>query len=122
MKRPFSAAERLLQLFERLGIVVIPVDIAQQTQELVEFGRVGAPVLLDAVFRPFLELFDCPPGLGDSDDGDVDAFISDQAQERRENLFEGEIAGGAEEHQSVGLGGLHLISCGVEIGISADRR
>ena len=87
------------------------------------FAGVGAAVLLDAVFGPSLELFDCPAGLGDADDGDVDAFAADEAQKRREDLLEGEIAGSAEEHQGVGLGGLHLISCGVcQLRSSADRR
>ena len=39
VQRPLGAAERLLQLFERLRIVVIPVDISQETQELVELCR-----------------------------------------------------------------------------------
>ena len=96
-----------------MRIVVVAVDISQETQELIELCRVGAAVLLDAVLGSFLELFDCPACLGDADDGHVDAFIADEPQKRGEDLLEGEIAGCAEEHQGVGLGGLHLISCGV---------
>jgi hypothetical protein len=116
MQRPLGAVERLLQLRKSLRIVVVAVDIPHKPQELIEPCSASRGVLLDTVFRPFPELFDCPPGLGDSDDGDVDAFTADQAQQRWENLLEGEIAGSAEEHQGVGLGGLHLISCGISVG------
>ena len=121
VQRPLGAAERLLQLLESLGIVVIAVDIAHEPQQLIEPCS-ARRVLLDTVSRPVPQLFDRPAGLGDADDRDVDAFAADQAQKRRENLLEREIAGSAEEHQSVGLGGLHLISCGLAIWSSADRR
>ena len=125
VQRPLGAAERLLQFCEGLRIVVVAIDISQEPQQLIEFRGVGAPVLFDAVLGPALELFDCPAGLGDADDRHVDAFVADKTEKRREDLLEGEIAGSAEEHQGVGLGGLHLISCGVEIrkfGRSSTRR
>ena len=72
-------------------------------------------MLCNAVFGPSSQLFDGPAGLGDADDGHIDAFVANQAQKRREDLLEGEIAGSAEEHQGVGLGGLHLTSCGISV-------
>src|SRR5580692_2464363 len=116
MQRPLSPAEGLLQLREGLRIVVIAVDIPQKFQELIKFCRVGAPVLLDAVLGSVPQLVDRPARLGDTDDGDVDALFVHEAQKRREDLLESEIAGSAEEHQSVGLAGLHLTSCGIPIG------
>ena len=116
VQRPLGAAERLLQLCEGLRIVVVPVDIPQEPQQLIKLCGVGAAVLFDAVLGSSLELFDRPACLGDADDRHVDAFVADEAQKRREDLLESEIAGSAEEHQGVGLGGLHLISCGVPIG------
>ena len=122
MQRPLGAAERLLQLVESLRIVVIPIDIAQEPQQLIKLCAVRAPVLLDAVLGSVPQLFDRPAGLGDANDGDIDAFVADKAQKRGEDLLERKIAGRAKEHQSVGLGGLHLISCGIPMGSSADRR
>ncbi len=125
MQRPLGAAERLFQFCEGLRIVVVAIDIPQEPQQLIEFCGVSAPVLFDAVLGPALELFDCPAGLGDADDRHVDAFVAHKTKESREDLLEGEIAGSAEEYQGVGLGGLHLISCGVEIrklGQSSKRR
>src|ERR1700722_7958286 len=116
VQRPLGAAERLLQFCEGLRIVVVAIDISQKAQELIKLGRVGAAVLFDAVCGSSLELFDCPACLGDADDRHIDAFVADEAQKRRENLLEGEIAGSAEEHQGVGLGGLHLTSCGISVG------
>src|ERR1700690_835928 len=116
MQRPLGAAERLLQLLESLRIVVIAVDISQKRQKLIKLRRVGAAVLLDAVLGSVPQLFDCPARLGDTDNRHVDAFIVDEAQKRRKDLLESEIAGRAEEYQSVGLCGLHLTSCGIPIG------
>ena len=122
VQRPLGAAERLLQLRKGLRIVVIAVDIPQKSQELIKLRRVGAPVLLDAVLGSLPQLFDCPARLGDADDRHIDAFIVDEAQKRRKDLLEREIAGRAKKHQSIGLGGLHLTSCGIPIGSSVDRR
>src|ERR1700722_4769374 len=115
VQRPLGAAERLLQFGEGLRIVVIAIDVPQEAQELIKLSGVGAAVLLDAVFRASLELFDGPPSLGDADDRHIDALVADEAQKRGEDLLEGEIAGSAEEHQGVGLGGLHLTSCGIPV-------
>ena len=42
VQRPFCAAKRLLQMREGLRIVVVPVDISQEPQQLGEPGGVGA--------------------------------------------------------------------------------
>src|SRR6185437_1935739 len=110
VERPLGAAERLFQLREGLRIVVVSIDIAQEPQELGETRGIGAPVLFDAVCRAGAQLIDAPAGFRDSDDRVIDALIGHETQERREDLLESEIAGSAEEHQSVGLGGLHRSS------------
>src|SRR5580692_2424669 len=116
MQRPLGPAEGLLQLREGLRIVVIAVDISQESQELIKLCGVGAAMLLDAVLGSVPQLLDCPAGLGDADDRHIDTLVADEPQKRREDLLESEIAGSAEEHQSVGLAGLHLTSCGIPIG------
>ena len=123
VQRPLGAAERLLQLCESLRVVVIAVDISQEAQQFVELRGISPPMLFDAVCGSRPQLFDRPARLGDADDGHIDAFVADEAQKRGEDLLEGKIAGCAEEHQGVGLGGLHLISsrrCDSETGPMVD--
>ena len=79
-------------------------------------------MLFDAVLGAGPQLFDRPGGLGDADDGHIDAFIADETEQRREDLLEGKIAGSAEEHQGVGLSVLISTSYGLRIGSLADRR
>ena len=67
-------------------------------------------MLFDAVLGARPQLLDRPAGLGDADDGDIDAFVGYQSQKSREDLLIGKIAGSAEEDQGVGLGGLHRSS------------
>jgi hypothetical protein len=122
MHRPLRGSERLLERRESLGIVVVAIDIPHERREPRQSGGVGASVAFDALFCARPQLLDLPTGLGDADDGDIDPFVGDETQKRREDLLEREIAGSAEEHQGVGLSCLHLILSGVEVGEFGSAR
>ena len=64
----------------------------------------SAAVLLEAVARPGLELVEVPAGLGHADHRHVEVAALHHRLQRREDLLVGQVAGGAEEHQRVGVG------------------
>ena len=69
VQRMARGAEHVAQRSEGGGVVVVAVDVAQQTEELAE--GVGIDVLaglLEAVLRARLQLIEGPAGLGDADD------------------------------------------------------
>ena len=98
-----GVAERLAQRVERRRVVVVAVDVAQQPAELGEGRAVEPAVLLEAVARPRLELVEVPAGLGDADDRHVEVAALHHRLQRREDLLVGEVAGGAEEDERVGV-------------------
>ena len=108
-----GAVELAAQRGERRRVGVVAVDVAQQRQELRERRLVDAAVLREAVARPRAELVEVPARLRDADDGHVEVPAPDHRLQRREDLLVREIAGGAEEHERVGLhgaGGGHRVA------------
>jgi len=84
---------------------VVAVDVAQQARQageglLVDLALAG--VVLHALAGPLAQPVQVPARAGDPDDGHVQAVALDQAQQSREDLLVGEVAGGAEEHEGVG--------------------
>ena len=73
-------------------------------------------MLLERVFGAGFELVEVPAGLGDADDGDVEGAAFDHRLERGEDFFVGEVAGGAEEDEGVGVG------CGGRNGFDVGQR
>ena len=49
-------------------------------------------------------MVEVPSGFGDADNGDVERPSLDHGLQRGEDLFVGEVAGGSEEDQGVGVG------------------
>ena len=109
VERPLGAAQRLAQPIERVRIFVVAVDVAKQTRELGEGGRVDtAAVRLEAVARARAKLIEVPARLGHADDGHVEATTLDQGLQRREDHLVRQVAGRAEEDQRVRrLSGVH---------------
>ena len=62
-------------------------------------------MLFERVFGAGFELVEVPAGLGDADDGDVEGSALDHRLQRGKDFFVGEVAGGAEEDEGVGVGG-----------------
>ena len=85
------------------GVGVVTVDVAEERAELVPGGGVEAAVLAETVLGAGFELVEIPAGLGDSDDGDVEGSSLDHGLEGGKDFFVGEVAGGAEEDECVGL-------------------
>src|SRR5262249_52336963 len=65
--------------------------------------RIEAAVLLDTVPGACFQLIECPAGLGDPDNRNVEVAVARQPLQRGKDLLVGEISGGAEEHERVGL-------------------
>jgi hypothetical protein len=107
VQRPAGVAELLAEPLEGPGVVVVAVDVAQQLRQpgeglLVELA-LAAGVVLDALAGPPAQLGQVPARPGHSDDRDVETVALDQPQEGGEDLLVGQVAGGAEEHDRVGM-------------------
>ena len=85
VRRPLRRTELLADGLEGCRIVVVAVDVAQQTGQLLERRRIdAAAVLLEAVARPRLELVELPAGLGHADHGHVEVAPLEHRLQRRE--------------------------------------
>ena len=67
VRRPLRGAELLPDRPERGDVVVVAVDVAQQSAKLRERGGVEPAMLLQAVPGPGLHLVEAPAGLGHAD-------------------------------------------------------
>ena len=101
VRRPLRGAELVPDRRERRAVAVVAVDVAQESAELVESGRVEPAVLLQAVLRPGLELVQVPARLRHADDRHVEVAALDHGLQRREDLLVGEVAGRPEEDKGV---------------------
>ena len=101
---PLRGSELPADGLKRRRVVVVAIHVAQQPTQLVEGDGVEPSVLLQAVLRPVLELFESPGGLRDADDRYVQVAALHHRLQRRKDLLVGEIAGGAEEDEGVSLG------------------
>ena len=104
VRGPLGGAELLAEGLERRRVLVVAVDVAQQAAQLVERRGIEPAVLLEAVLGAGLELVEVPAGLGHADDRHVEVAALHHRLQRREDLLVGQIAGGAEEDQGVGVG------------------
>ena len=103
MRGALGRAELLADGLERRRVPVVAVDIAQQAAELVERRGIQSAVLLDAVARAGAELVQAPARFRHADDRRVEVASLHHHLQRREDLLVGEIAGRAEEDESIGL-------------------
>ena len=107
MQGALGAAERPLQEFESLRIVVVAVDIAQERREFGEDRRIDAAGVIETVLGSGAKLVDAPARFGDPDDREVYALVTDEPKQSREDLLEGEIPGRAKKDDRVGLSAAH---------------
>src|SRR6266851_3065341 len=86
---------------ESLRLLVVAVNIAQQSDQLFESCGIDAAVLLQAVFRPSTQLIEIPAGLGDADNRNVEMPALRHGLQRGENFLVSEVACGAKENERV---------------------
>ena len=104
MRRPLRAVEFFAERLKCRGVIVVAVHVTQQPAQLVEGRGIDAAVFLQAVVRAGLKLFEVPTGFGHADDRHVEVAALHHRLQRREDLLVGQIAGGAEKDQGVGMG------------------
>src|SRR5262245_11494757 len=103
VRRVTRIPQLLSQALEGPRIAVIAVDVAQRADHAGERIGIEAAVPLDAVAGTRLQLVARPAGLGDADHRDVEVAAAGQSLESWKDLLVGEVAGGSEEHERVGL-------------------
>jgi hypothetical protein len=114
MRRPSRCSEFLAQGPKRCRVRIIPVNVAQQSRELVEGGGINASaVLLETVAGASLQLIQIPACLGHTDHGNIEVPALQHRLQRREDLLVRQVAGGAEEDQRIGMGVAHRMSLSV---------
>jgi hypothetical protein len=108
VRGPLAGAQLAADGFEGPRIFVVAIDVTQHAAQFLEGGGIESAVLLDAVERAGAELIERPAGVGNADHGDIQVAPLRHGLQRREDLFPGEITGGTEEHQGVGMRICHL--------------
>src|SRR6185503_19176622 len=103
VRRVTRVPQLLAQALEGPRIGVIAVDVVQHADQASERVGIETAVPLDAVAGARLQLIARPAGLGDANHGDVEVAASGQRLESGKDLLVGEVAGGPEEHERVGL-------------------
>src|SRR5262249_44899365 len=103
ISRALRRTELPTQSLEGCGIVVIATDELQQPGKLFEGGRIETTMFVEAVFGPGLESIQAPAFPGYADNRDVERAALYHGLQRGKDFFVGEVSGGAEEHQRVGM-------------------
>jgi hypothetical protein len=73
---PLCRFQFLAQGFERCRMLIISINVAEQTRELLERSRIDSTVFLEAIVGPRLELVERPTGFGDPDDWHIEVAAS----------------------------------------------
>src|SRR5262245_22527072 len=107
MRRTVAVAELRPKPGERVGVVVVAVDVSELRNQLREGVWIEAAVLGQRGTCPLHELIEGPPRLGDADDQEVQLPAPRHGLERREDFLVGEIAACTEEDESVGALFIH---------------
>src|SRR6266481_10034736 len=100
---PLRAVELFAKGLESPGILIVAVHVTQQPAQLFKCRRIHSSMFFKAVLGPRAELFQSPTGLGYAYYRDIQIPAFHHRLQRRENLFVGQVACGAEEDQSVGM-------------------
>jgi hypothetical protein len=90
--RTFGGAELPPDSVERGRALIVAVDVAQQTAELIESGTIHAAVLLDTVEGPCAELIEIPRRFCNADHGHIEIAAFHHRMKRRQDLLVREIA------------------------------
>src|SRR4029077_5738900 len=101
MRWPFRVFELLAKHSEGRWILIVTVHIPQKADELFESGKIGPTMFLQAVLCARGQLIEIPSSFCDSDHGNVEVPSFHHRLQGRENLFVGEIAGGAKKNECV---------------------
>ena len=102
--------ERGAQLVPGVLVGVVALDEVESRAERVDDGRIGTvDVLGDRLVGVLAELVVGPVAAGHADHGHLQHARAFELVQRREQLALGEVAGGAEQHECIGVGlvGLH---------------
>src|SRR5579862_4993814 len=109
VQRRLRLAELLAQFRESRRVAIVAVDIAQQLLHLLPRDLIESAMMLQAVLGALLKLVQVPSGLGNADDGDVHALITNQVLQRGKDLFVGQVARGPKEYEGVGVSVLRAV-------------
>lgn len=103
IERPSRSAERGSQSPERVGIVVIAVNILQVRRQRGKRARIDAAVLLETLARARSERVEVHRRLRHADDRHLEVTTSDQCLNCWKDLPKREVSRRAKEHERVRL-------------------
>src|SRR5262245_6645739 len=107
VRRLLRRAQLLTEGLKRCRVLIVAVNIAQQTTQLVESGGLQPAVFLNTVMRSRPELIEIPTSFGHADDRHVEVSALGHRLQRRKNLFVRQIPGSTEKDQSIRMGNVH---------------
>src|SRR5262245_45018571 len=107
VRRLLRRAKLLTEGLKRCRVLIVAVNIAQQTTQFFESGGLQPAMFLKAVMRPRPELVEIPTSFGHADDRHIQVSTLDHRLQCRENLFVGQIPSRTEKDQSIRMGNIH---------------
>src|SRR5260370_18249187 len=110
MRRFLRRTKSLPHRNKRSRIGVVAINITQQRTQLLPRRRIQAPMLLQTVLRPSLQLVEVPPSLRHANHRNIEGATLDHRLQRRKNLLIRKIASRTEEHQRIGMKLTHAFS------------
>src|ERR1044071_7446159 len=101
MRWPFRVFQLLAKHSEGRWILIVAVHIPQKADQLFKSGGIEPAMFLQAVLCASAKLIEIPSSFCDSDYWNVEVSSFHHRLQGREDLFVGEIAGGAKKNECV---------------------
>src|SRR6185312_4420530 len=95
------------QGLKRCRIVVVTVNIMQQTNQLFESGGIKSAVFFETVPRSCLKQSEIPTSFGHADDRHLQVSALCHRVQCRKNLLISKISRSAEKNQRIRMGNVH---------------
>jgi hypothetical protein len=91
----------LFQLIVGRGVLIVAVDVLEQSRQPGKSIVVDTTEILQTVMRSLTQLLQGPARARYADDRDIKVAALNQPLQRREDLFVSQVAGGPEENERV---------------------
>ena len=107
VRRLLHWAKLLAQRMKRCRILVVAVNVMQQTNQLFESGGINSAVFFKALLRSCLKLSELPPSFRHADDRHLQVSAFYHRLQCRKNLLISKVSRSAEKNQRIRMGNVH---------------
>src|SRR5260370_15449359 len=99
MRWPLRSFQFLAERAKRSRIVVVSINIAEQTRKFLEGCRIHSAMFFEAVVRTRAELVERPARFCNADNRHIEMTAVQHCQQRGKDLLVGQVAGCAAKDQ-----------------------